>query len=139
MISVALLICSSFLSALAQTQPYKHLPNNLPSHYGVIGVDALDHREGVILARVFPDGPAESAGLQPGDRIIAIDGYRIPSTDALSRYIQSVHPGSRAQVTFQRNREQAKRSVEVTDVGHLYGFMRGEGPTFFPDYKVPGT
>mgnify|MGYP001241272676 FL=1 len=135
MISVALLICSSLLSALAQAQPYKHLPKNLPSHYGVIGVDVLDHREGVILARVFPNGPAESAGLRPDDRIIAIDGYRISSTDALSRYIQSIHPGSRAQVTFQRNGEQAKRSVEVTDVGHLYGFMRSEGPTLFPDAR----
>tara|TARA_B100000674_G_scaffold496363_1_gene526354 strand:- start:843 stop:3032 length:2190 start_codon:yes stop_codon:yes gene_type:complete len=135
LISVALLICSSLLSALAQAQPYKHLPKNLPSHYGVIGVDVLDHREGVILARVFPNGPAESAGLRPDDRIIAIDGYRISSTDALSRYIQSIHPGSRAQVTFQRNGEQAKRSVEVTDVGHLYGFMRSEGPTLFPDAR----
>ena len=132
MISVALLICSSFLSALAQPQFYEHLPDNLPSHYGVIGVDALDQSEGVLLARVYPDGPAESAGLQSGDRIIAVDGYRIPSTDALSQYIQSIHPGERAQVTYQRNGEQAKRSVEVTDVGHLYRFMRGEGPPIFP-------
>ena len=85
-----------------------------------------------MLARVYPDGPAESAGLQPGDRIIAVDDYRISSTGALSRYIQSIYPGGRAQVTFQRNEEQAKCSVEVTDVGHLYRLMRGEGPTFFP-------
>ena len=126
MIAAVLLICCSFLNALAQQQIYKDLPDDLPSHYGVIGVDAVDHSEGVLLTRVYPDGPAEAAGLQPGDRIVAVNAYRILSTDALSQYVQSIQPGNRALVTLERNGKQAQRSVAVTDVGDLYKFMRSQ-------------
>ena len=35
----------------------------------------LPQEWGVVLADVMPDGPADAAGLQPGDVLLAVDGY----------------------------------------------------------------
>ena len=45
------------------------------------------------VANVFPQGPAEKAGLQKGDRIVAINGTKIDSYDLLLDLRGRVHPG----------------------------------------------
>ncbi|HMQ29583.1 MAG TPA: S41 family peptidase [Chloroflexaceae bacterium] len=39
-----------------------------------IGVVVLPLRDGLLIQHVFPDSPADRAGLQPRDRIVSIDG-----------------------------------------------------------------
>jgi carboxyl-terminal processing protease len=43
--------------------------------YGGIGIRAT--RPGFTIAEVFPGSPAESAGLQPGDQVVAVDGRQV--------------------------------------------------------------
>ncbi len=40
----------------------------------------------VSISQVFPNTPAEEAGLIPGDRIIALNGKRLPRWDSAARY-----------------------------------------------------
>jgi C-terminal peptidase prc len=42
--------------------------------YVGIGVLLVQRNDGALVQQVFPDGPAAQAGLQPRDRIVAVDG-----------------------------------------------------------------
>lgn len=46
-----------------------------------IGVIVLPLSDGLFIQHVFPDSPADRAGLQPRDRIVAIDGAPYPRGD----------------------------------------------------------
>ena len=48
---------------------------------------------GVLVAGVFPNGPAEQAGVVAGDRIIAIDNHPLSTRDQLVGYLQEKKPG----------------------------------------------
>lgn len=53
---------------------YHRFQEEMQGEYGGIGV-VVESREGfVTIMTVFPSSPAQRAGLQPGDRIISVDG-----------------------------------------------------------------
>jgi len=68
--------------------------------------------EGVIVTGVTAGGPAEIAGIRPGDVLLAVNGTRVPSTLDLVRAVAGLAPGSRARVTLNRNG--ARMAVPVT-------------------------
>lgn len=72
-----------------------------------IGVIALPLQDGLFIQHVFPDSPAERAGLQPRDRIVAIDGTAYPQGD-----IQGPE-GSQVRLTVVRPGE-ASRDLVLT-------------------------
>jgi regulator of sigma E protease len=64
----------------------------------------------VIVARVQPGGPAARAGLERGDRILAVDGQPVKEVQDLSALI-SPHPGGTIDLTYARGA--AHRTVPV--------------------------
>jgi regulator of sigma E protease len=62
------------------------------------------------IASVFKDSPAERAGLNPGDVIVAIDGQKVFSTLAISDYIKE-HARRPVAFTVRRGDEQLTLSV----------------------------
>jgi carboxyl-terminal processing protease len=48
--------------------------NTIGNAYGGLGITIEDQRGQIAVVRVFPDTPAEAAGVQTGDRIVAIEG-----------------------------------------------------------------
>jgi S1-C subfamily serine protease len=58
--------------------------------------------EGVLIEDVVPGGPAERAGIQRGDVVIAFDGEPIHSNDDLLTAIRARRPGDRAEVVVVR-------------------------------------
>src|SRR3546814_7051909 len=52
-------------------------------------VDALGLKQarGALGAKVIPGGPAEKAGIESGDVIVAIDGKPVDTTNALTRAV----------------------------------------------------
>ncbi len=73
----------------------------------------LNNIRGLILAGVFPDGPASKAGLQAGDLILAFNDMSIISGLDSMRNIAEVKPGSIVKVNFLRNGESLTTDIIV--------------------------
>jgi serine protease Do len=70
----------------------------------------LDRPEGALVASVEKGGPAEKAGLQPGDVIRSVDGQAIVASGDLPAIIVQSMPGQRVRMEVWRQ----GRKVDVT-------------------------
>jgi serine protease Do len=61
-----------------------------------------------------PIGPANTAGLQPGDIITTVDGVAIDSTDRFRRIISSTPPGRAIRLAVVRPAGEVTQNMEVT-------------------------
>jgi len=79
-----------------------------------------------IIGEVIPGHPAAAAGLQPGDRILAINGEKVGSWAEMVALIQK-HPGQPLTLEVQRGQERLKIKLVAesrrTDDGRELGFI----------------
>jgi hypothetical protein len=59
--------------------------------------------EGVRLEDVLPDSPAERAGVQPGDVLLALDGEPTPDLRTYSQRLKAREPGDTVTLKLRRN------------------------------------
>lgn len=88
-----------------------------------IEVAALDERiaeqigskreKGVVVARLVRGGPADAAGLETGDILLAIDGRNLDSADQAVRQIATLKPGSAVKITVEREGKPQTLSVKI--------------------------
>ena len=67
---------------------------------------------GAMLTTVNPGGPADKAGLLPGDVIVEFNGRPVADNEDLVNLVVATKPGSSVPVTIFRNK--ARRTVNVT-------------------------
>jgi carboxyl-terminal processing protease len=77
--------------------------NTLRNNYGGLGMQIEQQEDQIVVARVFPNTPAEAGGVLPGDHIISVDtvvvtGMRL---DQVSGRLVG-QPGTFVDVVFQR-------------------------------------
>ena len=66
----------------------------------------LDQKSGAIVAGVLKNGPADRAGIKPGDILVSVDGQDITDTTRLLNLIAQIKPGTNAKIHLVRkNRE----------------------------------
>ena len=94
--------------------------DELASSFGV------REREGVLVADVMKGGPAEAAGLKPGDVIVELNGVKIREVPDLQRRVANVTPGQNVAVGVVRDRAPQRLRVRV-----------GEMPTEEPVVATP--
>jgi len=86
------------------------------AHFPVIGAKVqtggIEDGDGAEIDEVLQDTPAEDAGLKKGDRVVAIDGERIPDGIALIVAIRSHQPGETVEFTFVRDGDE--QTTEIT-------------------------
>ncbi len=97
-----------------------------------LGVAGLVPNRPVQVAQVEPDMPAAKAGMQPGDKILAVNGRPLGSLEALLSYLES---NQTKPVTVAVERNGAQVNLNVTPVQHTdangqtryrLGFLSGE-------------
>jgi serine protease Do len=71
----------------------------------------LDRAKGAMIAEVEPGGPADRAGLRPGDLIVRVDQTEIVHASELPRVVARHAPGSKVKVEYVR--ERAARTIDV--------------------------
>jgi serine protease Do len=72
-------------------------------------------KNGVLVQAVQPGGPADKAGMKPGDIITTIDGRQIKDGDDLVNEIASRHPGSSIRLGFLRDGKTQDATVTIGD------------------------
>lgn len=76
----------------------------------------LEDTQGILVAEVSEDSPAQRAGLEQGDIIVAYQGEAVNDVGAFRNRVALTSPGSRARLTIIRDGR--RRDIDVT-VGDL--------------------
>jgi carboxyl-terminal processing protease len=100
-----------------------------------VGIMIEEVADVVVVRGVIPGGPAERAGLQPGDRILGVDGERITG-ETLSAVVKQIRgeEGTTVELFVQRDTEEWNEtitrgqvmvdSVQSARIGERIGYLR---------------
>jgi S1-C subfamily serine protease len=75
---------------------------NVPLHRRVVRFHSLPHDSAILVVSLEADSPAQRAGLQEGDLIVALDGQPVAGIDDLHRILTDARVGARAMLTVLR-------------------------------------
>ena len=91
------------------------------SEQGLTGISITDAPEANVTFRsITPDSPAAAAGLQPGDRLVSVNGLAATDTFAISGALQRA-AGSNATLSVERNGTTQELSMAVpASVGETF-------------------
>ena len=76
----------------------------------------IDRPRGALIGSVESGGPADKAGVKPGDIILKVNGQLLERSSELPVIIAAIKPGSEAQLEIWRDRKSQKVSVRVVEL-----------------------
>ncbi|ALN90723.1 peptidase Do family protein [Lysobacter gummosus] len=90
----------------------------------------LPDSAGALINQVLPGGPADKAGLVPGDVIRSVNGTKIYESSDLPPLIGNIAPGSKARLTVFREGKNVELTVAVNELdgGAAAGLSGGDAP-----------
>ncbi|HET7698057.1 MAG TPA: trypsin-like peptidase domain-containing protein [Vicinamibacterales bacterium] len=97
---------------------------------GVIGVEvSIDHlttetarafglpnTNGALINKVNPNGPADKAGVEPGDVVVEFGGKPVKDSDSLVAMVVSTKPGTSVPIVVYRNNQRRSLNVVVDEL-----------------------
>lgn len=88
---------------------------------GAVPADAVDefgleNRNGAVVLNVAPDGAAASAGVEPGDVIVAYNGTPVRNSNELVAMVTATRPGTTVPLSVVRNRQEQTLSITVEEL-----------------------
>jgi S1-C subfamily serine protease len=92
-----------------------HTGKAVHASFGATGSTVLAGLEvGAYIKQISPGGPADKAGLKPGDVIVVADGQVVQSFDQLTVIVEQHKPGDRISVTYYPKDSSTKVTTTVT-------------------------
>jgi serine protease DegQ len=73
----------------------------------------LKNTDGALIAGVLRGGPADRAGIRPGDVLIQVAGQRVTDSASLLKLIAALPPGKNAALTLLRQNKELRLNVAV--------------------------
>jgi serine protease Do len=73
----------------------------------------ISSKSGVLVADVLKDGPAETAGMKPGDVIVELGGAPIKEVTELQKRVAAIPPGRATALTVLRDRKPTRLTVKI--------------------------
>ena len=73
----------------------------------------LSKKSGAIIAGVMKNGPADKAGIRPGDILVAVEGKPVADTTEMLNLIAQLQPGKAAKMTVLRKSQETTLEVNV--------------------------
>jgi serine protease DegQ len=73
----------------------------------------LRSAEGALIAGVVRGGPADTAGIKPGDILMSVEGKSVGDPNGMLNLIAALRPGKPARLRLLRNQKDVEFSVEV--------------------------
>ena len=111
-VSLAKQVLDDIVSKGAVTRGYigvepKDLTRELASTMG------MNEQQGILIAGVIRNGPADNAGVRPGDVLLAINGSGVADTSSMLNRVAQLTPGSKATLKILRNRQETELALTV--------------------------
>jgi serine protease Do len=91
-----------------------------------LGVNCVEQAGVLHVVRVAGDSPAEAAGVQVGDRIVAIDGTAVSTLDTLWTRLWAGGPAER-DVTLEIERDGTRQSIGLRSIDRAQSIKRASG------------
>ncbi len=73
-------------------------------------------RSGILVADVMKDGPAEAAGVRPGDIIVQFGGQATREVPDLQRRVAATPPGQPVPLTVLRDKKQTRLTIKIGEM-----------------------
>ena len=73
----------------------------------------LNSTKGALIAGVLKEGPADNAGIKPGDILIAVEGKPVTSSSDMLNLIAALSPGQTATFMVLRNQEEKSFKISI--------------------------
>ncbi len=86
----------------------------------------LDQRDGILVAQVMEDSPAQAAGLKQGDIILELDGEKVEKTASFRNRVALTAPGTKIKLLVLRDGKKINLTAEI---GALQTDSKGQPAT----------
>jgi serine protease Do len=98
--------------------PYRHAFLGLLPERAAPNDKAEDEGDeaGVVIRAVWPDSPAEEAGVEAGDRIVELGGEDINGVDEALAQLNAKNPGDKIDASIKRGKEKMELEIELAEL-----------------------
>ena len=76
----------------------------------------LPSATGAVISQVNPNGPADKAGLEPGDVVIDFNGKPVKDSDSLVAMVVNTKPGTTVPITVFRNNQRKTLNITIDEL-----------------------